>query len=708
MKLHVLGPIEAANASGERVDLGGPTQRRLAAMLAVRAGQVVSSERLGETLGLSPGGVRTAVRRLRQVLGAETVETVPPGYVLRPAATDVAEFTAMVEDAEREPPVEAAALLTRALSLWSGGALEEFADEVWAQAATAGLDEQRVAAEEARGEARLACGCFSEVAAEMALLIQDHPYRDAPRGLLMRALAGQGRQTEALRSYQAYRTLLAEEAGTEPSRQLRDLESRIATGWSDRPAGSRTVPELPTGTVTCLLSRIDAQTLAWDAHPFESRACSAIHESVVRDEVTRGGGQLLSASGDRVAAVFSRVDDAVLTAIAAQRALTTTAWPGALSIAVGMGLHTGDASDEQGVYHVGAFDLASRLADLAHGGQVLGSAATAELAPASVEIVSVGRHRVSGQSQRVRISQLAGEGLPRHFPPPSTRSAGNLPWDPSSFVGRRRELADLRAALISSSLVTIIGVGGIGKTRLALEAGRSHEARDGTWLVELGLVTSSDQVDDAVASSLGLSTLGPSSREVVLAWLADREVLLILDNCEHVLDAVATLAEAITSSATDTTVLTTSREPIGARGERLFPIGALSLPGPGVDQAESVALFVDRAGVEPSRVEDDVEAVDEICRRLDGIPLAIELAAARMRTMSARDIADHLDDRFRLLTGGFRRAVARHQTLQAALDWSYRLLDVGRPAAARRAGRVRGVVHGPRCRRDRQRRCRRG
>ena len=292
MKFHVLGPIEAANASGERVDLGGPTQRRLAAMLAVRAGQVVSSERLGETLSLSPGGVRTAVRRLRQVLGAETVETVPPGYVLRPAATDVAEFAAMVEDAEREPPVEAAALLTRALSLWSGGALEEFADEVWAQAATAGLDEQRVAAEQAPGEARLTCGCFSEVAAEMALLIQDHPYRDAPRGLLMRALAGQGRQTEALRSYQAYRTLLAEEAGTEPSRQLRDLESRIANGWSTA-RGIEDRSELPTGTVTCLLSRIDAQTLAWDAHPFESRACSTIHESVVRDEVTRGGGQLL-------------------------------------------------------------------------------------------------------------------------------------------------------------------------------------------------------------------------------------------------------------------------------------------------------------------------------------------------------------------------------------------------------------------------------
>ena len=243
---------------------------------------------------------------------------------------------------------------------------------------------------------------------------------------------------------------------------------------------------------------------------------------------------------------------------------------------------------------------------------------------------------------------------------------------------------------ISSSLVTIIGVGGMGKTRLALEAGRSHEARDGTWLVELGLVTSRDQVDAAVASSLGLGTFGPS-RDAVLAWLAEREVLLVLDNCEHVLDAVATVADAITSSATDTTVLTTSREPIGARGERLFPIGALSLPGPGVDQAESVALFVDRAGVGPSCIADDMDAVEEICRRLDGIPLAIELAAARMRTMSARDIAGHLDDRFRLLTGGFRQAVARHQTLQAALDWSYRLLD----AADQRLLAELAVFEGP-------------
>ena len=276
MKLQVLGPIEAVNGSGERVDLGGPTQRRLAAILAVKAGQVVSSERLGDTLGLSPGGVRTAVRRLRQVLGNEAVATVPPGYVLCPAETDVAAFTAMVEDADQAAPGEAAALLTRALGLWTGAALEEFADEPWAQAAAAGLEEQRVAAEEARAEARLACGGFAEVAAEMAVLIQDHPYRDGPRGLLMRALAGQGRQTEALRSYQAYRTLLAEEAGTEPSRQLRDLESRIATGWSDRPRASSTrrsshwngdVPDLARSTARRLLGRPPARGAGLPHHP---------------------------------------------------------------------------------------------------------------------------------------------------------------------------------------------------------------------------------------------------------------------------------------------------------------------------------------------------------------------------------------------------------------------------------------------------------
>ena len=242
----------------------------------------------------------------------------------------------MLDDAHEAAPGEAAKLLTRALGLWTGAALEEFADEPWAQAAAAGLEEQRVATEEARAEARLACGGFAEVAAEMAALIQEHPYRDGPRGLLMRALAGQGRQTEALRSYQAYRTLLAEEAGTEPSRQLRELESRIATGWSDRPAASSTASELPTGTVTCLMSRIDSHTLAWDDHPLEAQACLTIHESVVRDEVARQGGHLLSASGDRVAAVFSRVDDAVTAAVVAQCSLTTTAWPGR---ATGRGRH---------------------------------------------------------------------------------------------------------------------------------------------------------------------------------------------------------------------------------------------------------------------------------------------------------------------------------------------------------------------------------
>ena len=423
------------------------------------------------------------------------------------------------------------------------------------------------------------------------------------------------------------------------------------------------------------MSRIDGHTLAWDAHPLEAQACLTIHESVVRDEVARRGGQLLSAAGDRVAAVFGRVDDAVMAAVAAQCSLTTTVWPGELPVAVGMGLHTGDASDHQGTYHVAAFALASSLADLAHGGQILGSSATADLAPASVEVVPVGRHRVPGLSERVRISQLAGEGLPRHFPPPSARSAGNLPWDPSSFVGRRQELADLRAALSSASLVTILGVGGIGKTRLAVEAGHLHDARDGTTLVELGRLDAPDQVDEFVASALGISAhVGSASRAAVLAWLADRETLLILDNCEHLLGAVADLVDAIAAEASATTVLATSREPLATRGERLFPLGALSLPGEG-EQSDAVTLFLDRASPAAPNDEGALAAVEEICRRLDGIPLAIELAAARMTTMSAQDIADHLGERFRLLTGGRRTAVARHQTLQAAIEWSHRLLD---------------------------------
>jgi predicted ATPase/DNA-binding SARP family transcriptional activator len=493
VKLLVLGPIEAVDETGTRVDLGGPTQRRLAAVLAVHAGHVVSAERLGDLLGVSPGGVRTAIRRLRQVLGNGAIVTAPPGYVLEPGCTDVAEFRALIEGATGSGPRESIALLDGALALWRGGALEEFGDEDWAQAVVAGLDEHRMAAHEERAEAQLRAGHFAEVAAEMAVLVQEHPYRDGPRGLLMRALAAQGRQTDALRAYQAYRSTLADEVGTEPSQQLRELERRIATGWTD----------------------------------------------------TR----------------------------------------------------------------------------------------------------------------------------PR-------RSLTNLPRDPSSFVGRHQQLAELRDALTHTPLVTIIGVGGIGKTRLALELGRTHDARDGTWLVELGLVATADQVDDAVAASLRIATVGRSAREATLAWAADREALLIVDNCEHVLEAVAELLDAITSTAANMSVLATSREPIGARGEHLLPLGALSLPGPDVEQAESVELFVDRAEAVHGSAPADMQAIEEICRRLDGIPLAIELAAARTRTMSAHDIADHLDERFRLLTGGRRRTVARHQTLRAAIDWSYRLLDL--------------------------------
>ena len=586
MKLHVLGPIEAVNAAGERVDLGGPTQRRLAAMLAVKAGQVVSSERLGETLGLSPGGVRTAVRRLRQVLGPDAVETVPPGYVLRlppPTSRSSLRWSRTPAGATgrgRGAPHEGVESVVRCR-------VEEFADEAWAQAAAAGLDEQRVAAEEARGEARLACGGFARGrrprwpahpgppvpgrparAPDAGARRPGSPDRGAP--LLPGVLGAAGRGG-------GHRTLA----------QLRDLESRIATGWSDRPAGSRTVPPAPhgNGDVPALPRRRARRCLG--RPPVRGPGLLGRPRGP-RPRRGRPGGVGSScrhrATGCRRCSPGSTMR--CWRQVAAQRSMATTAWPGGCASAVGMGLHSGDATHDRARTTSAPLAWRSRLADLAHGGQVLGSGATADLAPATVEIVPVGRHRLPGQSQRVRISQLAGEGLPRHFPPPSDPFGRQPALGPLVVRRAPPELADLRAALaLSPSLVTIIGVGGIGKTRLALEAGRSHDAAR----------------RHVARRARARHLLGSGRRRRRRrAWASRRS-----GRCHGRRCCRGSRTGRCSSSSTTASMCWTQQQPRDgdhlvsdrhdgaghqpradrrSRGEHLFPLGPLSLPGPGVEQ----------------------------------------------------------------------------------------------------------------------------
>ena len=501
----MLGSLEI-EVDGAGVGVTSATQRRVLAALVVSRGDVVTSERLAGMAEVSIRALRTAISRLRAVAGEHVVATRPGGYTLGAVDVDADRFEALLEEARQVAPVHAVDAFDSALQLWRGIPYAECVDTEWAPPAAARLTELCASAIEDRAEALIALGRYGDAAAAMAAHASQHQLRDRPVELLMRALAAQGRQTEALRQFRDHRQRLVDEIGVEPGDQLADLDAKIATGWHDTP-------------------------------------------------------------------------------------------------------------------------------------------------PADVD----------------------------SMPPRSSELGGNLRPHPTSFIGRDREVGEVIRALAEHRLVTLIGVGGVGKTRLAIESALTSDPRpDGAWLVELGSVEHDDDVADAVARTLGIrQTPGLSSSESVLLWCQQRELLLILDNCEHVLRSSARLAEALTRKTDAVTVIATSREALMAPGEHVRPVSALTLPDEESATPGAAELFIDRARAELPSFDPSQHraAIANICRRLDGLPLALELAAARVRGLSVEDIASRLDERFRLLTGGRRTAIERHATLRATVDWSYDMLS---------------------------------
>jgi predicted ATPase/class 3 adenylate cyclase len=457
---------------------------------------------------------------------------------------------------------------------------------------------------------------------------------------------------------------------------------------------------LPSGTLTYLLTDVEASTELWEHEPDAMRDALTRHDALIEAEVERHRGTVVRprGEGDSRFAVFPRATDAVTAACSIQIGLQIEPWRTSRPLRVRMALHTGEADVRDGDYYGSAVNRCARLRALAHGSQVLLSATTARLAQEGMTgesgLRDLGLHHLKDLHQPEQVFQLTHPALPSDFPALRSLESlpNNLPVQLTSFIGREKEMAEVKRHLAGARLLTLTGSGGAGKTRLALQVAADvlETYPEGTWLVELASVTDGAFVPQAVASALGVTeTQGNSLTATLLSLLAGKRMLLLLDNCEHLIQPCAELVETMLRACPKLKVLATSREALAIAGEIAWLVPSLALTdkagleAPGADvkalvaQSEAVRLFIDRAvAAQPSFALTDRNAasVAQICRRLDGIPLAIELAAARVKALSAEQIGARLDDRFRFLTGGSRTALPRQQTLQALIDWSHSLL----------------------------------
>ncbi len=455
--------------------------------------------------------------------------------------------------------------------------------------------------------------------------------------------------------------------------------------------------ELPTGNLTFLFTDIEGSTRLWEEYPEQMRVALQRHDTLMREQIEAHGGQVFKTIGDAFCAVFPDTVQCIKAALAAQGTLhwmSVNAEDSSLPLKVRFALHTGEAEARDGDYFGRTLNRVARLLSIGHGGQTLVSETTHAVVeghlPAEVSLRDLGQHRLKDLQEPVYVWQLCHPELPDDFPKLRSLSLyeNNLPRQFTSFIGREKEQKDIKSQLRTTRLLTLTGSGGTGKTRLALQVAADllEEYPDGVWIVELAPLSDASLVPQAVATVLNLrEEPGSPIMTTLLKHLKSKRLLLLLDNCEHLLTPAARLVDAILKSCTDVTLLASSREPLGVSGERNYRIPSLGLPKTrgAVDvttvlQSEAVKLFTDRASaIKPdfAITSANARALASLCNRLDGIPLALELAAARVRALPVEQIESRLSDRFRLLTGGSRTALPRQQTLRALMDWSYDLLE---------------------------------
>ena len=452
---------------------------------------------------------------------------------------------------------------------------------------------------------------------------------------------------------------------------------------------------LPSGTVTFLFTDIEGSTKLAQQYPEALPRLMARHNEILTQSIQTHEGHVYEVAGDSFCAAFSSAIDALYAALEAQQSLHNETWSPA-PIKVRMGMHTGTVklNDKNAYMGYATIALTQRIMSAGHGGQVLLSEVTRELVrdslPRNTELVDLGERRLKDLLRPEHLYQLNTLGLPSNFPPLNTVDVfpNNLPVELTSFIGREKEIAEVKQQLIDHRLVTLTGSGGTGKTRLSLQVAADllDQFPHGIWFVELAPLTDPKLVSQTILSTIGLNEQpGTPPLELLKEYLHGKKSLIVLDNCEHLIEASSRVTDILLNVAPGLKILASSRESLGVRGELAYPVPSLSLPDikhlPVIEQLsqyEAVRLFIDRAALVFPRFDVDKQNapfIAQICYRLDGIPLAIELAAARVKFMSVEQISKRLDDRFRLLTGGSRTALPRQQTLRALIDWSYDILS---------------------------------
>jgi predicted ATPase/DNA-binding SARP family transcriptional activator/class 3 adenylate cyclase len=714
--VRLLGPLEVLSDANP-VSISGVKERALVVLLALHADRVVSAETLIEALWepepppSAEASLRVLVSRVRKALATagaiQVVRTRARGYLLDADEVDAHAFEQLSTRGAAElaagRPREASATLAEALALWRGERLAETGSEAL-RAESARLEQARLAAMEARIEADLACGRHAELVGELELLCHRHPLRERLWAQWITCLYRCGRQADALGVYQRLRSTLAEELGIDPSQELRRLEAATlaqdpSLDWTPPieppgigPEGAKVADEhtvmerdgpdeevLPTGTVTFLLTDIAGSTQLLRQNDRGYAAALADHRRLLRVAFAAHGGREVDAQGDSFLVAFLSAGQAVAAAAEAQRSLAAQPWPDAVRVRVRMGLHSGEATVAGGGYVGLAVHRAARIAAAADGGQVLLSGATAGLLgdqlPPGTTLRHLGEHRLKDFPQPAPLYQLDIAGLPTRFAPP--RSAPRyhpLPVFGGELLGRDGDLAALAELLTDARtrLVTVTGPGGIGKTRLALETARTvaDTFSGGAVFVPLSAVTDARLVLSAIADAVDARREpGLEPLDAVRMTLGDDRTLLVLDNLEHVVDAACDIS-ALLDADPAVVVLVTSRRVLRLRCERQFPLVPLAA-------VAAERLFAERAAaVHPGFRLDaaNAAAVAEICRRIDGLPLAIELAAARVRLLPPPALLERLGRRLDVLADGPVDLPERQRTLRATMDWSFGLL----------------------------------